>query len=130
MFDRNSQKRMARARRQHRVRAKVQGTSARPRLNVFRSALHVYAQVIDDTVGKTMVAVNDLMVSVSDRKKMIQDGGERKAKVALAFALGKMIAEKAKAVGITKVVFDRAGFAYAGRVKSLAEGAREGGLEF
>lgn len=130
MIDRQTKKRMARARRQHRVRAKVQGSVARPRLSVFRSAKHIFAQIINDSAGRTLVAVSDLSIAAADRKKMIADSGERKAKIAIAFALGKMIAEKAKTAGITTVVFDRGGFAYTGRVAALADGARDGGLIF
>ena len=130
MIDRQSKKRMARARRQHRVRAKVQGSAVRPRLSVFRSATHTSAQIINDDTRRTLVAVSDMRMTASDRKKIIADAGARKAKTAIAFALGKMIAEKAKSSGITTVVFDRNGFAYTGRVAALADGAREGGLIF
>ncbi len=113
-----------RERRRARVRAQISGTASRPRLNVFRSLLGMSAQLIDDEAGKTLVSAN----SKSDAK--IGDAGERKGKVAVAYLVGKALAEKAKAKGITMVVFDRAGYAYHGRVAALAEGARDGGLQF
>ena len=119
----NKQKR--RARRQQRVRARVFGTAAKPRLNVFRGLFGMYAQLIDDSVGKTLAAVHSKKVEV---KK--SDVGERKAKVASAYLVGKTLAEKAKAIGITKAVFDRGGYKYHGRVAAVADGARDGGLEF
>lgn len=106
-----------RYRRHLRVRKKVEGTPERPRLVVRRSLKHIYAQIVDDTQGKTIVTVSDL--NVGEGKK-----SERSA------AVGKTIAERAKAAGITRVVFDRAGYRYHGRIKAVADGAREGGLEF
>jgi large subunit ribosomal protein L18 len=114
----------ARKRRHVRVRAKVSGTPSRPRLNVFRSSAHIYAQVIDDLAGHTLVAASDLESEIQERA-----GGEA-TKTAKAKAVGQIIAERAKAAGIETVVFDRGGFLYHGRVKAVAEGAREGGLEF
>jgi len=108
------------ARRKARIRARVFGTSARPRLSVRRTLLHVYAQLIDDDSGKTLAAASDLKV------KKTKEGG----KVGVAKEVGVELAKVAKAAGITKVVFDRGGRAYHGRVKALAEGARENGLEF
>lgn len=113
-----------RKRRHVRVRAKVHGTSRRPRLNVFRSSAHIYAQVIDDLAGHTLVAASDLEQEVQDRV------GEGNAKVARARAVGEVIAERAKAAGVKAVVFDRGGFLYHGRIRAVADGAREGGLEF
>jgi large subunit ribosomal protein L18 len=113
-----------RKRRHVRVRAKVNGTAARPRLNVFRSAAHIYCQVIDDEQGHTVVAASDLEDAVRER------AGEGAPKVARAKAVGEVIAERAKAAGIDAVVFDRGGFLYHGRVKAIADGAREGGLKF
>ncbi len=110
----------ARLKRHVRVRAKISGTKARPRLNVFRSAKHIYAQIIDDVAGKTIVSASTL------EKSFDGAGGNKEA----AKKIGLYIAEKAKKAGITKVVFDRGGYLYHGRVKELAEGAREGGLEF
>ena len=106
-----------RDRRHVRVRKTLSGTPARPRLVVFRSLKHIYAQLVDDTANRTIATVGD------------QDILTMK-KTAKATEVGKRIAERAKALGITKVVFDRAGYQYHGRVKSVAEGAREGGLEF
>ncbi|HYP59218.1 MAG TPA: 50S ribosomal protein L18 [Thermomicrobiales bacterium] len=113
-----------RKRRHVRVRAKVAGTPNRPRLNVFRSSAHMYCQVIDDVAGHTIVAASDLD---EDVKNVI---GERATKSERAKAVGTVIAERAKAAGISAVVFDRGGFLYHGRVKAVAEGAREGGLDF
>ena len=109
----------ARLRRHRRVRGKVNGTAERPRLDVFRSSKHIYAQIIDDVTGNTLVAASSM-------DKDFEDFG---GNAAAANAVGKAIAEKAKAKGITAVVFDRGGYIYHGRVKALAEGAREGGLE-
>jgi large subunit ribosomal protein L18 len=105
-----------------RIRKKIQGTPERPRLNVYRSLNHIYVQVIDDMTGATLVSANS-----AEGKK-----GERKAggNLAAAKAVGKQIAERAKAKGISKVVFDRGGYIYHGRVKALADAAREGGLQF
>ena len=113
-----------RKRRHVRVRAKVSGTQARPRLNVFRSSAHMYCQVIDDRAGHTLAAASDLD---EDVKKLI---GEKATKTERAKAVGAVIAERAKSAGISTVVFDRGGFLYHGRIKAVAEGAREGGLEF
>lgn len=113
-----------RKRRHVRVRAKVSGTPIRPRLNVFRSSAHIYAQVIDDTQGHTLVSASDLEDDV------VSAAGEHPTKVARASAVGKVIADRAKEAGVTDVVFDRGGFLYHGRVKAVADGAREGGLNF
>lgn len=113
-----------RKRRHVRVRAKVAGTPQRPRLNVFRSSAHIYAQVIDDMAGHTMVAASDLEQEILDR------AGEGATKTARAKAVGEVIASRAKAAGIDAVVFDRGGFLYHGRVRAVADGAREGGLDF
>jgi large subunit ribosomal protein L18 len=110
-----------RQRRHLRVRKKIEGTPERPRLVVFRSLKHIYAHLVDDTAGKVLMGVADS----SDGVAKVESG-----KTARSFAVGQAIAEKAKAAGITKVVFDRAGYAYHGRVKAVAEGARKGGLEF
>ena len=109
----------ARQKRHNRVRARVEGTAERPRLNVFRSLNHIYAQVIDDLKGHTLVAASTLDKGLADAPKMEQ-----------ARAVGKLVAERAKGLGINKVVFDRGGYLYHGRIKELAEGAREGGLDF
>jgi large subunit ribosomal protein L18 len=113
-----------RQRRHVRVRAKVSGTSARPRLNVFRSSAHIYAQVIDDDRGRTLVAASDLEKDVRDR------AGADATKSARARVVGEVIGERAKAAGINTIVFDRGGFIYHGRVRAVAEGAREAGLVF
>lgn len=111
------------ANRKNRVKGDVRGSTDRPRLSIFRSLKNIYAQVIDDTTGKTLVAASSMEKSVRESMK---HGGNKAA----ASAIGKAIAEKAKAKGITLVAFDRAGFRYHGRVKALAEAAREAGLKF
>ena len=113
-----------RKRRHVRVRAKVSGTLARPRLNVFRSSAHIYVQLIDDEAGHTLAAASDLDAEV------LAVAGDGAPKTARAKAVGQIIAARAKAVGINTVVFDRGGFLYHGRVKAVADGARESGLEF
>jgi len=113
-----------RKRRHVRVRAKVSGSPMRPRLNVFRSSAHIYAQVIDDTKGHTLVSASDLESEVTDR------AGSGATKSVRAKAVGEVIAERAKAAGIGSVVFDRGGFLYHGRIKAVADGAREAGLDF
>jgi large subunit ribosomal protein L18 len=110
-----------RHRRHLRVRQRVAGTAGRPRLGVYRSLKHIYAQLVDDDRGVALLGV-------ADGSEGIAIDGE--GKVARAKAVGKLLAEKAKAAGIAKVVFDRAGYQYHGRVKAVADGAREGGLEF
>ncbi len=112
--------RSQRLKRHKRVRAKVSGTPERPRLNVFRSATNIYAQIIDDVTGKTLVAASSL------EKDFSCEGTKTDA----AKQVGINVAERAKAKGIDTVVFDRGGYVYHGRVKALAEGAREGGLQF
>ncbi len=109
-----------RKRRHLRVRKKVTGTAERPRLVVFRSLKHIYAQLVDDDRGQALLGV-------SDRSEGLQVEGE--GKVAKAKAVGRLLAEKAKAAGHGKVVFDRAGYRYHGRIQAVAEGARSGGLE-
>jgi large subunit ribosomal protein L18 len=106
-----------------RVRMKVSGTSERPRLCVYRSLDHIYAQIIDDRAGKTLAAASS---ADKGTKKNLQGGGN----VAAAKVVGKEIAERAKAAGLAKVVFDRGGYKYHGRVKALADAAREAGLQF
>lgn len=129
MIDRSKQKKEARIRRHRRIRAKVMGTADRPRLAVFRSARHIYAQLIDDAAGRTLAAADDLSVKKGAGKAAKADDS-RQAKVAVAYAVGKAVAEKASKKGIKKAVFDRGGFAYSGRIAALASGARENGLEF
>lgn len=113
-----------RKRRQVRVRAKIHGTPERPRLNVFRSANHIYAQIIDDDKGNTLVAASTV------EKDIKKDLPAESTKMAEAKMIGQRVAQRAKDKGITQVVFDRAGYLYHGRIKALADGAREGGLEF
>ena len=110
-----------RYRRHLRVRTRVAGTAERPRLVVFRSLKHIYAQLVSDDQGVTLLGVSDASEGVDTTTA---------GKVNRAKATGKLLAEKAKAAGVTKVVFDRAGYRYHGRVQAVAEGAREGGLEF
>jgi large subunit ribosomal protein L18 len=110
-----------RRRRHLRVRKKVAGTPERPRLVVFRSSKHMYAQLVDDTKGVTLFGASDRSEGMA---------AEAKGKTGKSFALGQLIATKAKGQGITKVVFDRGGYQYHGRVKAVADGARKGGLEF
>ncbi len=116
----NRSKGIKRERRIRRVRARVKGTPARPRLAVFRSLKHISAQVIEDATGKTLASARDTDVKVKKGEKPM----------ALAKSVGKLLAEKAKAAKVTKVVFDRRDKKYHGRIRALAEGAREGGLEF
>ena len=113
-----------REKRHKRIRKKIVGTIERPRLSIRRSISHLYAQVIDDTAGKTLISFSTLSVDLKDKIK--KDAGNVKG----AVILGSAIAEKCKKEGITKVVFDRAGYLYHGRVKALAEAARKGGLSF
>lgn len=113
-----------RQKRHKRVRAKVSGTPLRPRLNVFRSAKHIYAQVIDDEHGHTLVAAGSAEPAVR------QQAGDDSTKTDKAKLVGNLVAERAKAAGITQVVFDRGGFLYHGRVQALADAARESGLDF
>lgn len=114
-----AKQRSMRLKRRHlRVRKLIVGTPDRPRLAVYRSNRHIYAQVIDDYAGRTLASASSLSVA---------DGADRKS---TAKAVGNAVAEKARAAGVTQVSFDRGGFKYHGRVQALAEGAREGGLEF
>ena len=110
----------ARLRRHKRVRGKIAGTAERPRLNVFRSSANIYAQIIDDTTGHTLCSASTL------DKSFEGNGGNKAA----AREVGKMVAQRAIEKGITTVVFDRGGYIFHGRVKELADGAREGGLNF
>jgi large subunit ribosomal protein L18 len=116
-----SYKQQLKDRRKKRVRKKVSGTGARPRLSVFRSNRHIYAQVIDDVSGRTLVAASSM-------EKSLETAGKKKAEQ--ASEVGKAIAARAREAGVEAVVFDRGGNLYHGRVKALAEGAREAGLRF
>lgn len=113
----------ARLKRKRRIRKKISGTSQRPRLSVFRSARHIYAQIINDSEGRTLLAAS----TVEPRAK---EAPEFENKIAAAKFVGKLIGERALENGIKEVVFDRNGFLYHGRIKSLSEGAREAGLIF
>ncbi len=113
-------------RRRRRVRAKIAAVNAKskyPRLSVFRSGQHIYAQIIDDTCGKTITAASSL-------EKEMREKLSKTANIAAALEIGKLIALRAKAAGIENVVFDRGGYLFHGRVKAVADGAREGGLKF
>lgn len=112
----------ARAKRIQRIRKKITGTSERPRLRVFKSNKHIYAQLIDDGTGCTLVSMSTI-----DKEF---EPGEEKGKIAAAKKVGQTLAVRAKAAGIDKITFDRGGAVYHGRVKSLSDGAREGGLDF
>jgi len=122
MINKQKQKRIQKERRHARIRSKVSGTSERPRISIFRSHMHMYAQVIDDSIGKTLVSVTD--------KGMSSGELVRQKKTERAFVLGKEIARRAKEKGIKSVVFDTGGNTFHGRVKQFADGAREGGLVF
>ncbi len=113
---------IARQKRVKRIRKKISGTPERPRLRVFKSAKHIYAQIIDDAAGHTLLSMSSL-------DKAMQDS-DVKGKTAQAHQVGLLLAGKAKEKGIASVVFDRGGYIYHGRVKALSDGAREGGLEF
>ena len=113
----------ARLKRKRRISRRVRGNTDRPRLNVFRTSRHIYAQVIDDVAGRTVAAASTLSPEIRGQEKV-------KGKIEDAKRVGKLIAEKLLAKGITKVVFDRSGFLYHGRVEALAAAAREAGLQF
>ena len=120
----SAQRHQGRLRRHRRVRARVSGTSKRPRLAVFRSSKHIVAQLIDDTAQQTLAAASD-----QELKRVTAVKGASK-QMAKAAAVGALVAERAKKAGISEAVFDRGGFAYHGRVKALAESARKDGLKF
>ncbi|MCY0879415.1 MAG: 50S ribosomal protein L18 [Firmicutes bacterium] len=117
-FDRNA----ARKKRHYRIRARISGTPERPRLNVYRSNLNIYAQVIDDTCGHTLASASTLEPALKAMPGRLT--------VEKAREVGRLVGERARQKGIVKVVFDRGGYRYHGRVKALADGAREAGLEF
>ena len=116
-----NKKAVARKRRHTRVRKKVSGTAARPRLVVNRSARHLFVQVVDDTIGQTLASASTME---ADLRKSANDKSDKAKEV------GKLVASRAKAAGVSAVVFDRGGYKYHGRIAALADGAREGGLEF
>ncbi len=124
MKDTAHDRRAARLKRKVRVRKRVHGTPERPRLTVFRSHRAIYAQVIDDRAGHTLAAAD------SRKLEAVEVPEELSAKQAAAYRVGRLLADRAKAKGITRVVFDRNGYLYHGRVAALARGARDGGLEF
>jgi len=113
-----------REKRRKRIRKKIYGTAERPRLCVYRSLKHIYAQLVDDVSGRVLVGASTLSPEIRDRLR------ETKGKCEAAFEVGKLLADRAKGLNISRVVFDRSGYLYHGRVKALAEGARQGGLEF
>lgn len=123
MKDRIKIKKEKQKRRHKRVRAKVEGTTICPRLSVFRSSKHIYVQLIDDERGQTLAAVSDLEFKDKKEEKI-------KKKSEIAYQIGQLIAKKAGEKKIKKVIFDRDGYKYHGRIKAVAEGAREGGLKF
>lgn len=130
-------KQQKRHRRHKKVRARIEGTAEIPRLCVFRSSKHIYAQLINDEKWKTLVAAGDLEIkskktkkSASAKSRVSKEEKVKNGKVALAYRVGELIAQKALEKKVEKIVFDRGGYKYHGRVKALAEGARKGGLKF
>jgi len=118
-----NQRQAARLKRKARIRIKMSGTQERPRLSVFRSARHIYAQIIDDITGRTLVSASSLDKAIKEQPRL-------ESKIAMSVCVGKLVAQRAMESGIKKVVFDRNGFLYHGRVKAVSDGAREGGLDF
>lgn len=125
---RPEKKREARLRRKQRIKKKIFGTPERPRLSVYKSCKHIYAQIIDDTIGHTLVAASSLSKEIRDKIKEIKEKGGTKTDIAKI--VGELIAKKALEKGIKRVCFDRSGFKYHGRIKALADAARKVGLEF
>ena len=123
MSDKNRDKQIRLDRRKHHVRKNVSGSPERPRLSVYRSSKHIYVQLIDDLAGRTLASV---ATTAGDLRGELKNGGN----IAAAKQAGRAIAEKAKQIGVTKVAFDRGGRKYHGRIKALADAAREGGLNF
>ena len=123
MASRLNPRKEARLKRKRRIRTRISGSAERPRLSVFRTSKHIYAQVIDDTTGVTLATASTLSPEIRQQEKV-------KGKIEDAKRVGKMVADITKAKGITRVVFDRNGFLYHGRVKALADAAREAGLRF
>ena len=124
MPDKNQKKATRLLRRKHSVRNSLSGTAERPRLSVYRSGKHIYAQVVDDIAGRTLAA------AATTQSDVLGGDGKTGANVEAAQKVGRMVAERAKAAGVLKVAFDRGGRMYHGRVKALADAAREGGLSF
>jgi large subunit ribosomal protein L18 len=127
-----TEKKQIRSRIHERIRGKLRGTAERPRLAVFRSVAHIYAQVIDDNQGRTLVAASSLDKAAAGKpaKGSKAKAGKAGGNIAAAKTIGKLVADRAKEKGITKVVFDRGGYQYHGRIKALADAARAAGLEF
>jgi large subunit ribosomal protein L18 len=119
-----SKKHIGRIKRHRRIRKRVHGTAARPRVSVFRSSKHIYAQIIDDDLGTTLLSASSQEQSAGEKR------GDKAGKSGTARAVGMLLAERAKEKGISAVCFDRGGYLYHGRIKALADGAREGGLQF
>lgn len=129
-MDRQKIKINKRARRKHRVRARVFGTAKRPRFSVFRSLRFIYAQLINDESGKTLVSASENDEEITEITEIEKLSDKKPEKVGIAYALGELIAKRAKKKGVGQVVFDRGGYKYHGRVKAVADGARRGGLKF
>ncbi len=127
MKDKNKEKREKRILRHKRIRALIKGTAKKPRLNVFRSNQHIWVQLIDDKKAHTLVSASDKEIKAKDIEIEGKKLGTKEAK---AYLVGELIAKKAKEAGIEKVVFDRGGWKFHGRIKALAQGARDGGLKF
>ena len=125
-------KKQKRHKRHQRIRAKIAGSAKKPRLAIFRSHQHIYGQLIDDTKGKTLLSASDLELAKKSKGEAQKTKTSKKSdgKIMMAQAAGKLLAEKSLAKGVKKIVFDRGGYKYHGRVKALADGAREGGLQF
>ena len=123
MASKMNPRKAARLKRKRRIRQKISGIPDRPRLTVFRSSRHIYVQLIDDVNGVTLAAVSTMNREIREQEKV-------KGKIEPAKLVGKLIADRAKAKGLTRVVFDRNGFLYHGRIRALASAAREAGLEF
>lgn len=123
MISKKDHRQAARLKRKRRIRGRIWGYPERPRLNVYRSNRHIYTQVIDDVNGRTLAAASSLSTEIREQEKVEGKTGEAKR-------VGRLVAEKARAKGITRVVFDRNGFLYHGRVRTVAMAAREAGLEF
>ena len=124
------EKQLKRYKRHRRIRAKISGTSKIPRLCVFRSAKHIYAQLIDDEKGNTILSLSDLKFKKAEIRSLKKEQKQLSRKVNIAYNIGVLLAKKASENKINKVVFDRGGYEYHGRVKAVSDGARDGGLEF
>lgn len=123
-------KQQGRLRRRKKIRAKIFGSATKPRLCVFRSSQHIYAQLINDEKNKTLASARDQELKLKAKTQKTKEGLPLAGKSAVAFDVGRLVAEKAKKIKIEKAVFDRGGYKYHGRIKALADGARAGGLKF